>query len=148
MVCQEKKIDEKTIKGYGSAATDRHVVSLGHIILIPSETNLRSYSLLVSKTTNTNFEVFGLTRQGLEHTVYNTWGEHANYCITDPISFNISKQIITHKYNFIDNTIKLLFDIRNSNIITICQRNVGANSLQEKNPKKCALNSISTFLLL
>jgi hypothetical protein len=30
-------------------------------------------------TTNTNFIVFGLTRSGLEPTIYSTRGEHANH---------------------------------------------------------------------
>ena len=41
----------------------------GHIIQIPSK--------------NTNFIVFGLTRPGLEPTIYHTRGEHTDYYTTD-----------------------------------------------------------------
>jgi hypothetical protein len=37
------------------------------------------------EATNTNFIVFGLTRPGLEPTMYRTWGEHANHYTTDVI---------------------------------------------------------------
>jgi hypothetical protein len=37
---------------------------------------------LIEKT-NTNFIVFGLTRSGLEPTIYRTRGEHANHYTTD-----------------------------------------------------------------
>ena len=39
--------------------------------------------MLSGETTNTNFIVFGLTRLGLEPTIYRTLGEHANNCTTD-----------------------------------------------------------------
>ena len=35
---------------------------------------------------NTNFIVFGLTRSGLELTIYRTRGEHANHCTTEMYS--------------------------------------------------------------
>ena len=38
------------------------------------------------KTTHTNFIVCGLTRPGLEHTIYHTRGEHANH-------YNISMRL-------------------------------------------------------
>jgi hypothetical protein len=37
------------------------------------------------EATNTNFIVFGLTRLGLDPTIYHTRGEHANYYTTDPV---------------------------------------------------------------
>jgi hypothetical protein len=39
--------------------------------------------VLSEEATNTNCIVFGLIRSGLEHTIYHTRGEHANYYTTD-----------------------------------------------------------------
>jgi hypothetical protein len=39
--------------------------------------------VLSGEATNTNFIVFGLTRQGIEPTIYRTRGEHANHYTTD-----------------------------------------------------------------
>jgi hypothetical protein len=39
--------------------------------------------LLSGEATNINFIVFGLTRSGLEPTIYHTRGEHANHYATD-----------------------------------------------------------------
>ena len=36
-------------------------------------------------TTNTNFIVFGLTRSGLEPTIYHTRGEHVNHYTTHTV---------------------------------------------------------------
>jgi len=41
--------------------------------------------VLSEETTNTNFLVLGLTRPGLEPTVYYTRGEHPNYYTTDAV---------------------------------------------------------------
>jgi hypothetical protein len=41
--------------------------------------------MLSGEATNTNFIVFGLTRSGLEPTIYRTRGEHANHCTTDAV---------------------------------------------------------------
>jgi hypothetical protein len=41
---------------------------------------------------NTNFIVFGLTRSGLEPTIYRTQGEHANHYATDAVTQNEDKQ--------------------------------------------------------
>ena len=41
--------------------------------------------MLSGEATNTNFIVFGLTRLGLEPTIYRTRGEHANHYATDMI---------------------------------------------------------------
>ena len=41
--------------------------------------------MLSGEATNTNFIVFGLTRPGLEFTIYRTRGEHANHCATDVV---------------------------------------------------------------
>jgi hypothetical protein len=37
------------------------------------------------EATNTNLIVFGLTRPGLEPTIYHTRGEHANHYATDAV---------------------------------------------------------------
>jgi hypothetical protein len=34
-----------------------------------------------------NLIVFGLTRSGLELTIYHNWGEHANHYTTDVVSY-------------------------------------------------------------
>ena len=55
---------------------------LGHIILIPSQPAFARSPycrVLSGEATNTNFIVFGLTRPGLEPTIYRTRGEHANH---------------------------------------------------------------------
>jgi hypothetical protein len=39
--------------------------------------------MLSKETTNTNFIVLGLTRSGIESTIYHTRDEHANHYITD-----------------------------------------------------------------
>ena len=39
--------------------------------------------MLIGEAINTNLIDFGLTRSGLEHTIYRTWGEHANRYTTD-----------------------------------------------------------------
>ena len=54
---------------------------LRHIILIPSQPvfALSPYCVLSGEATNTNFIVFGLSRSGLEPTIYRTRREHANH---------------------------------------------------------------------
>jgi hypothetical protein len=42
---------------------------------------------LSGEATNTKFILFGLTRSGLEPTIYHTQGEHANHYITSVWSF-------------------------------------------------------------
>jgi len=41
--------------------------------------------MLSGEATNTNLIVFGLTRTGLEPTIYCTRGEHSNYYATDVV---------------------------------------------------------------
>jgi hypothetical protein len=41
--------------------------------------------MLSGEATNTNFKVFGLTRPGLEPTIYRTRGKHGNHYATDAI---------------------------------------------------------------
>jgi hypothetical protein len=43
--------------------------------------------VLSGEATNTNFIVFGLTRLGLEPTIYCTQGEHANNYATDAVHY-------------------------------------------------------------
>ena len=66
-------------------SADSHVAPLGHIILFPSQPALFFLLNDVCLATNTNFIVFGLTRRGLEFTVYHTQGEHANHYVTDVV---------------------------------------------------------------
>ena len=47
--------------------------------------------MLSGETTNTNCKVFGLTRTGLEPTIYRTQGEHANHYTTDAVELRKSK---------------------------------------------------------
>ena len=82
----------------------RHVALLGHIIMIKTNHALlllliaacleekQHMSLLIllnavsGEETNTNFIVFGLTRQGLEPTIYRTRDEHDNNYTIDVVS--------------------------------------------------------------
>jgi hypothetical protein len=60
-------------------SVDRHVAPVGHIILIPGQPVcvFSPYCCgLSQETTRFFFIVFGLTRPGLEPTIYHTWGEH------------------------------------------------------------------------
>jgi hypothetical protein len=41
--------------------------------------------MLSREATNNNFIVFGLTRPGLEPTIYRTRGEHANHYATNAV---------------------------------------------------------------
>ena len=54
--------------------------------------------MLSREATNTYFIVFGLTRPGLEPTIYRTRGEHANYYVTDAIVFFSDKAVWLYKY--------------------------------------------------
>ena len=72
-------------------SAERHVAQLGHIIMIPSQTSVCSFSLIMlccvlnGEATHTNSIAFGLTRLGLEPTIYHTRGEHANRYTTDVV---------------------------------------------------------------
>jgi hypothetical protein len=46
--------------------------------------------VLSGEATNTNFKVFGLTRLGLEPTIYRTRGEHTNHYATDVVCASAS----------------------------------------------------------
>jgi hypothetical protein len=45
--------------------------------------------MLSGEATNTNFIVVGLTRPGLEPTIYHTQDEHTNYYTTDAVKIYI-----------------------------------------------------------
>jgi hypothetical protein len=69
-------------------STDRHVATLGYIILIPSHPVFvlsPYYCVLSGEATNTNCIVFGLTRSELEPTTHRTRGEHSNHYTTDAV---------------------------------------------------------------
>ena len=54
-------------------------------------------SVLSGKATNINCMIFGLTRSGLEPTIYRTRGEHANHYATDAVPEFNGKNILTGK---------------------------------------------------
>jgi hypothetical protein len=69
-------------------SADRHIAPLRHIIPIQSQPffALSPYCCVLSgEATNTNFIIFGLTRLGLNPTIYRTRGEHANHYATDAV---------------------------------------------------------------
>jgi hypothetical protein len=69
-------------------STDRHVASVGHIILIPSQPVFAlspKFCAFFGEATDTNFVVFCLTRSGLEPTIYRTRDEHANHYTIDAV---------------------------------------------------------------
>ena len=64
------------------------IAPLGHIILIPSQPvfALSPWRCVLSgESTNTNFNVFGLTRPRIEPTIYRTQREHAYHYATDAV---------------------------------------------------------------
>ena len=91
---------------------DRHVAPLGHIILIPSQLvfvlSLSCY-VLSGEATNTNCIVFGLTRPGLEPTIYHTRDEHTNHYAIDAEKGNKIYTTPSEQYqNSIKEYLKLL----------------------------------------
>jgi hypothetical protein len=79
-------------------SVDRHVATLGHIVLIPIQPvfALSPYCCVLSgEATNTYFIVSVLTRSGLESTIYHTRCEHANPYTTDAVLLN--KIVNQHK---------------------------------------------------
>jgi hypothetical protein len=54
---------------------------------------------MVCLAITTNVLVFGLTRSGLEPTIYRTRGEHANHYTTDTVISYAPNDFITHKSN-------------------------------------------------
>jgi hypothetical protein len=47
--------------------------------------------VLSGEATNINFKVFGLTRPGLEPTIYHTQGEHAKHYTNDAVALVFEK---------------------------------------------------------
>ena len=80
---QHAELDFYSASSLKQQFAGRHIAPLGHIILIPSQPVC--YCVLSGEATNTNFKVFGLTRPGLEPTIYRTRGEHANHYATDVV---------------------------------------------------------------
>ena len=53
--------------------------------------------MLCGEATHTNFVVFGLTRSGLEPTIYYTRAEHANHYNTDAVNLHQKDQQVTER---------------------------------------------------
>ena len=86
-----------------SPRIDMSSVPLGHIILIPNRSVLALSPLwwvLSGEATNTNFIVFGLTRSGLEPTIYRTRGEHTNHYTTDAVGHHYSQVLNYQQWTF------------------------------------------------
>ena len=49
--------------------------------------------MLIEEATNTYFVVYGLTRPGLEPTIYRTRGEHANHYATDAVRGHMNLEL-------------------------------------------------------
>ena len=71
-----------------SAETRRHVVPLGHIILIPSQPVFAFFPWCCvpsGEARHTNLIVLGLTQPRPKPTSYHSRGEHANHYATDAV---------------------------------------------------------------
>ena len=82
----------------------KHVAPLWHIILIPSQPVFALSPwccVLGGEATNIIFVVFGLTRPGLEPTIYRTRGEHVNHYATDVVIFLIMYLAVRTTYIYI-----------------------------------------------
>ena len=78
---QHAQLDLYSATSLKQQSSDRHVTSLGHII--QANYSFSKCCMLSGEATNTNFIVFGLTRPGLEPTIYYTRDEHTNHYATD-----------------------------------------------------------------
>ena len=65
--------------------------------------------MLSRETTNTNSIVFGLTRSGLEPTIYRTLGEHVNHYTTDVVQNHGKNKNYRSFYMFSTKTNRYLF---------------------------------------
>ena len=90
---QHANLDFYSANSLKQQSTGRHIAPLGHIILILSQPVCR-------EATNSNFIVFGLTRPGLEPTMYSTRGEHVNHYATDAIIWRNSCRIVNKEIIF------------------------------------------------
>jgi hypothetical protein len=79
-------------------SADRHAAPLGHIILISSQ-QVFVLSLLCrmfsGETTHTNCLVFGLTRSGLEPTIYHTGGGRTDFICQMTMKWNCESKAVT-----------------------------------------------------
>jgi hypothetical protein len=90
LLVQQAELDFYSVSLVKQQYTGRHVAPLRHIVLIPSQPVIAHtpyWCVLSREATNTNFNVFGLTRSGLEHMIYHTRCEHANHYTTDVMSW-------------------------------------------------------------
>ena len=55
--------------------------------------------MLSEDATNTNFTVYGLTRSGLDPTIFLTRGQHANHYPIDEVTLNIGDDCHGSTYN-------------------------------------------------
>ena len=85
---QHANLDFYSASSLKQQSTGRHVAPLGHIILILNQ------SVFSGEATNSNFIIFGLTRSGLEPTMYCTRGEHVDHYTTDAIIWRNSCRIV------------------------------------------------------
>jgi hypothetical protein len=82
--------------------------------------------MLRREATNTNFIVFGLTRPGLEPTIYRTRGKHANHYTTDAVKstgyevpIDVAIYYILLFYYFVKNCLWYVIGDEKENIILL-----------------------------
>jgi hypothetical protein len=90
--------------------------------------------MLSGEATNINFIVFGLTRLGLELTIYRTRGEHANHYFTDAVRIirSCMDAVETHihvikgpsKQSDVGKTLSQRYALRSDNVILLHRHNV------------------------
>jgi hypothetical protein len=74
------------VLGHWNKSTERHVSHIGHIFRIPSQPVfdlIPKQYVIIEETTKTNVIVYGLTRPGVQSTIYRTHCKHANHYTTD-----------------------------------------------------------------
>jgi hypothetical protein len=76
----------------------RHIDSLGHIILIPSNQYLPIFLNTEEKQQIANFILFGLTWGGIKHTSYHIQGEHTNHYTIDVVLVQIITSDIQYEH--------------------------------------------------
>ena len=101
--------------------------------------------MLSIEPTNTNFKIFGLTRLGLEPTIYRTRGEHVNHYNTDAVSSQWASTIHEKNYN---NYPQLYFIYWIGPIVGELLDDIIAILVPCLNPKKDAEMRIKFFSLL
>jgi hypothetical protein len=88
----DDELDFDSANSLKQQSADVHVAPLWYVIVIPSQpvitlTNL--YCVLSGEATNTNFIIFGLTRPGIEPTIYRIRDEHANDYTINAVYFEL-----------------------------------------------------------